>query len=495
MAPLVLAPNVVQRIIYFLIHNDCLPVDRHAKRVPDLAKYATISRIWQDGIERETFASLRLDFGRLSKATSIVTSQRRRYVRTIKLDVALPKSGPVESPETDEEKLRNNRALQATFEMFMQVMSLWEAKDVQREGIKLYVDTSTPDDAVSGRLDSPSSWKRQEQLERRRVLSLLELTNPGRITDYPPVVAITEYKGNSSEISIHISAVATCVLLSKLPAVKTAFIDWWRCSHFSRVRPSLSAAISQINQPMDELCISDSSLTFGDWLTFTPPSATSMQELDELSISIRNFSQRLKRLELYDILISDELFFPGTLSLGMAPRWDRLVKLNLHYLPVTHAGEWLFLPDPDASSSFEGELNSGGLSLSCGDMPIGESHPKPSIAAPAMQRFYLSVARAALQMPQLRQMKLIAQLENSISWHKCWHKFRYYTTELVAEALWTSSSGFVPDNEVLDCWRKVPKKHLKKELLVEISNDENAVESLGDDESDMEESDEKLGVA
>ncbi|KAL7953526.1 hypothetical protein V8C34DRAFT_296788 [Trichoderma compactum] len=477
MAPIILAPEIIHNIIYFLIHDYLVVTDDDSWGLtPGYGRYAAISRIWQDEIERETFASLRLDLDGLLQANIIVIPRRRRFVRTVKLDVALPVPGPVGSPETDEEKLRNNCRLQVTFEAFMRFMSPWRATDVHQGGVKLYVDTSMPDDAISWRPNTPQSRKRQAKLERRRASSLVELTDPDRISQYPPVIAITEYKGNNSDLNVHISAVATCVLLAQLPAVKGAFIDWWRCSHFSRIRSDLAAAISQIKYPIDNLSISDSSLTYGDWFPYNPPPASSVQQVDELSISIRNMSQRLKRLEIYDVSISDELFFPKTPSVDMMPIWDRLVMISLHYLPVTHSGEWLFLPDPDASSSSEEEPDSDDSS-SWGGWPSEEPQPTPGIAAPAMQQFYLAAAHAALQMPALKQMKLIAMLESGI----CWHKFWYHSEELMARALWTSSSGFVPDEEVLDRWRMVPRKHIEIDLEVEISEDENALENSDDE--------------
>lgn len=240
MAPVILAPEIIHNIIYFLTHDYLVSIDDDSwGLVPGYGRYAAISRAWQDEIERETFASLRLDLDGLLQASFIVTHRRRRFIRTIKLDVALPMPGPVESPETDAEKLRNNCKLQVTFEAFMQFMSPWFPADVHKAGVKLYVDTSMPDDAFSWRPNTPQSRKRRAKLERRRASSLVELTNPGRILDYPPVIAITEYKGNNSDLNVHISAVATCVLLAKLPAVKGAFIDWWRCNHFSRIRPGI----------------------------------------------------------------------------------------------------------------------------------------------------------------------------------------------------------------------------------------------------------------
>ncbi|KAL7952080.1 hypothetical protein V8C42DRAFT_306091 [Trichoderma barbatum] len=125
------------------------------------------------------------------------------------------------------------------------------------------------------------------------------------------------------DLGIHISAVATYVLLAKMPAVKQAFIDWWRCNRLPRIWTDLSAALSHINHSIDDLTISNSSLTFGDWLPFTLPSASSANGPDELSKSLRILSQRLKTLDIYDITISDELFFPRTPPLVMEPRWDR----------------------------------------------------------------------------------------------------------------------------------------------------------------------------
>ncbi|KAK4062938.1 hypothetical protein Trihar35433_8733 [Trichoderma harzianum] len=130
MATVILAPEIIHNIIYFLIHDYVVLLDDDSwGLVPGYGRYAAVSRIWQYEIERETFASLRLDLDRLLQANFIVTHRRRRLVRTIKLDVALPMPGPVESPETEEEKLRNNRRLQVTFEAFMRFMSPWQPYD------------------------------------------------------------------------------------------------------------------------------------------------------------------------------------------------------------------------------------------------------------------------------------------------------------------------------------------------------------------------------
>lgn len=202
-----------------------------------------------------------------------------------------------------------------------------------------------------------------------------------------------------------------------------------------------------------------------------PPASTlSSQGEDGLSRAFHILSQRLKTLSIEGIIVSDELFFPRTLPVHIVePRWERLVTFHLCYPPVTPSGEWLFLPDPNASSDSENEATIFDDFIS-----ITSSQERRSdrcIAAPAMQQFYIAAGRAALQMPALERMTLNAELGDDYDY---WHKFYYHAERQTAQALWTSSSGFVPDDDVLECWRKVPRKFLKGELEVEISDDASA---------------------
>ncbi|KAL7961210.1 hypothetical protein V8C34DRAFT_274062 [Trichoderma compactum] len=466
MAPIILTPELIQRIIYFLIH-DWTRYGHPLRR--GVGKYAVVSALWQDTIERKTFASLYLDLERLSEVNSVVTSRRRRYVREILLEIVLPWPGPRQNPEKDKEKLRNNRALQATFEAFLQSLSQWAADELHQGGIRLQIFAPLP---VEKRLDSPS-WEgeRGPMWNRRYAGSVLELTDPARIAQYSPVVAISEIQMDRPRFEDrHISVVAICTLLAKLPAAKRVSVDWWKWRRFSRMRNDLADALSQINHPIDSFHICDDS--YGAMSrSQSPPAATlSSEGEDGLSRAFHILSQRLKTLHIDDIIVSDELFFPRTLSAHMAePRWERLVTFHLCYPPVTPSGEWLFIPDPNASDDSEDEnsMFSDWISLTSNQEPRSER----CIATPAMQQFYVAAGRAALQMPALEWMTLDAGLAEG---NEHWHKFWYHAKRSTAKALWTSSSGFVPDNDVLECWRKVPRKYLKGELEVEISSDPRA---------------------
>lgn len=160
-------------------------------------------------------------------------------------------------------------------------------------------------------------------------------------------------------------------------------------------------------------------------------------------------SQRLRHLDLYDVVVSDELFLQHNLPPEMASpaHWARLENFTLYYPPVTPYGEWLFYPAQVAWAT---------------------------VASPALQRRYLAAARAALAMPLLKNMTLVAQLVD----YRDWHRFWYYrdAKRNFNRVLWSSSSGFVPDDEVLAAWREVPRRHWgdKAELIVEILDDEYA---------------------
>lgn len=223
----ILTPEIIQRIIYFLTH------DSLHYRLPDAGQYAVVSPFWQDRIERETFAALYLDLERLSEINSIVTSRRRGYVRTILLEIVLPWPGPRQNPEKDKEKLRNNRALQATFEAFLQSLSQWGADEVHQGGIELRIFAPLP---VEKRAESPSWGERGYMWRRRYAGSVLELTDPARIAQYSPVVAISGIEMERVFEDRHISAVAVLTLLAKLPAAKRVFVNWWKWRRFSRMR-------------------------------------------------------------------------------------------------------------------------------------------------------------------------------------------------------------------------------------------------------------------
>lgn len=228
MAPVLLAPEILQRIIFFLTHDlrpglEALPPEFWNRR-PDARHYASVSRFWQHEIERETFAYLHLDLHQLSQLNSIVTAQRRAYVRNIWLQIKLPEPGPWRSRETNDKKLRNNQAFQAVLEAFLQSLSQWDAAEVHKGGVGLNFYVPLPLDEPPARL--LGIGLPQGLWEPRYRKSVLELTDPERITRLLPAVTITKLE--MSLISYqerNLFVVAICALLAKLPATKAVTLD------------------------------------------------------------------------------------------------------------------------------------------------------------------------------------------------------------------------------------------------------------------------------
>lgn len=189
-------------------------------------------------------------------------------------------------------------------------------------------------------------------------------------------------------------------------------------------------------------------------------------------------SQRLKTLDLYNLVISDELLYPSAvLNDKMQANWFRLETFYISYSPITPSGQWLFLPEHSARRPEDTESEETMSEDSTNNNGGRENyrHHNLPIATPAMQKFYLAAAHAALHLPVLREMLLVASLELADPNCDNWHKFQYLVKNYKGTACWSSSVGSAPEEEVLDCWRKVPKKHHDSELDVILSSDENAI--------------------
>lgn len=283
--------------------------------------------------------------------------------------------------------------------------------------------------------------------------------------------------------------VAICALLAKLPATTAVALDWWKTLQFATMRNGNSSsllplkqilnlvilgvidiadAVSRVGHPIDEFEFWDSHYDIHGQALLSTATEILREGEDRLSKSFHVLSQSVKDFSIHMIPVSDEIFFPRTFPAGLTePRWNRLVYFILHYPPFDPWGEILFLPDPyrDESSS------ESAASVYFGSVSTEASLPNLDIATLAIQRLYLAAARVALQMPVLREMELVAELGMG----KYWHGFRYFVQGTLATATWTSSSGFMPEDEVLEHWHEVPKENLQLELNVVISGDKNAV--------------------
>ena len=152
--------------------------------------------------------------------------------------------------------------------------------------------------------------------------------------------------------------------------------------------------------------------------TFNTPvnrlrAADAPPETDALSQTIRAVSQRLKSCSLYHVAVSEEIFFPLCLDVkDGAPHWQRLEGFYLNFPPATPCGQLLFETEPAAAGSDDEDAASSTSSVDS-DSRHQQRRLKPGKATAKMQRFHLAAARAALEMPLLKNMVLTAWVATS----------------------------------------------------------------------------------
>ena len=229
MSNAILVPDILRYVLYLAIHEWRTPEGSPCQQwrmIPNAAAYATVNRQWQDIIESYTFEVINLTKDRFQGINSTINPRRRRYLRTINLDIVLPKRGDVGSDEPEEEKLQNNEVLQADLEAFLNLLSKWPSTDMHQHGVKLSIDAWAPNDPRRRECRSQfgtisSRW------ERKHRDSVLELTDYQKILNLPPVYGITQVERREVYKGRHIAGATLATLVAKFPMIKMASIEWW----------------------------------------------------------------------------------------------------------------------------------------------------------------------------------------------------------------------------------------------------------------------------
>ncbi|KAI2615870.1 hypothetical protein GGR54DRAFT_611381 [Hypoxylon sp. NC1633] len=445
--------EIIEQIVYYLTHDwdgrggqkpRLSGTMRIWDRISGAAPYATVNKTWQVAVERETFSFLCLDLGRLAEADAILNKvpRRQKYVRTIRLNVSCA-TDHWDFGSYDQFIDHNNRVLQDTFEAFLETLSDW----TPGPPLELCLDAFALTE--NGRREIPS--------DRIPTIGPIELPDPERVLRCGPVHVVTVVGMEPEEPGRTLSATAMCALVARLPAAKCVYMNSLGVGnhHYLQARNGFAQALKTVTHAMDDLFIAGGN--FHPSSHPEPPRAPGQHkaEPDALSQVLGVMSLRLQSLDLYDVAISDELFLQHNLPAGMASpaHWARLENLSVYYPIVMASGESLFYWDPS----------------------IPDEEEPVIVADPAIQRRYLTAARAALDMPQLQNMVLVADLDFEEDWHKFWY-CRNAEGD-VPKAIWTSGFGFEPEEEVLEAWRDVARKHSggTEELEVVISEIEDDV--------------------
>ncbi|KAI0901134.1 hypothetical protein F4806DRAFT_492021 [Annulohypoxylon nitens] len=144
-------PYEVRQDIYTLIVRQTDSRARDSGSVTTLARYATVSRRWQEEfVEPLTFKELRVTTKRLKDLNDIVASPRRRaLVQTIHFHVSLDRYEQYldSEPETSSERRRSADILTSALKGLFRAMILWRKSETSPRGLDLHLIVDSPSDS------------------------------------------------------------------------------------------------------------------------------------------------------------------------------------------------------------------------------------------------------------------------------------------------------------------------------------------------------------
>ncbi|ETS79362.1 hypothetical protein PFICI_09215 [Pestalotiopsis fici W106-1] len=474
-----LPPEVMRRIIDLLIHEhrSVVTVDRSSEishhrwaLTKDAPVYASVCKFWQDIIERESFAILFLSLERLSDANTIMSPRRRGYVQSIHLQVILPHYfdaawGQVETPE---EQLDNSVITTATIKAFIEHMAKWKMEDLPKDRrLTVRLVAMSPSDEHY----APPEEMRQRQLwprpkwkqiyEKRYENSVLELKDIHTFASLPEVSVIDVIDKPHTSGARHFAPAVVCALFGRLRNVRAATGHVWDdprdySDRRHRIRADLAQVVQDFEVVPDMLILhqeTDNKLHenhSAEPVIFTPQGTD-----DPLTVSLRGLSQRSKNLTLSMFIIGDEFWSTQSTDADNRPAWPFLTHLHMRLRLSTPDGRWRFdYAEPESQSESEGDSESE-------DSEDSDYEAVNSLRRRAMpdmmNNFYRSVARAALQMPQLKFMEL--DFRGWDSKDVTFHTFRYQVKDSGPLATWYSYPSFGPEADIMELWKQVGVKY------------------------------------
>jgi hypothetical protein len=231
------------------------------------------------------------------------------------------------------------------------------------------------------------------------------------------------------------------------------------CLGFTKSLPSLPSSVRVFNLKYPYIPPSDE--------TFLPPNIIATGDFDPFSTSLRMFSRQLTSLTIYLIVISSEFFWPldSDLTPQNRPYWPHLTSLTIFYVPVTPYGDWLFERDPAQEADYDSEEGRDlSLHMKEDELPRREDWNTVIFReipnARLMNDFYLAAGRAAVKMPHLREMVLVAEKGRPE------HSLEFKGMDSKASLTFISTPRFEPEATVLDVWKEAAKKNTRAELEI-----------------------------
>ncbi|KAK8131959.1 hypothetical protein PG999_000132 [Apiospora kogelbergensis] len=361
--------------------------------------YATVSREWQRFIEPTTFASLKLDQGRLGQARETLTPTRQTYVRKIQFTALLPDYHDLkELEESDSEKKENNEAFSDAVTSLMEFLSTWSS--AHNGGIELELCAACTIDlqGYNGGMEKALWILNRRERRERCVLSYVAL-NDGLYHQLPELSLVRKFTCPPASVTHRRLVPRTCCeIASRFPRLRS--IDWnlrdgsHDYSFRLQLRNDFAIGLSALPESIRHFTLSyvGDTTSFGHFIDDPDPLIYPGATRDPLSVALRKVSIQMEDVSLY-MVAGSELLWDSDLHPNQQGHWPllRKIELRLNVNNRTPQGEALFDFDPLE--------------------PDYDPSPGPRIASdrvvpiPAqLTPYQLALARAAGRMPNLTSL-------------------------------------------------------------------------------------------
>ncbi|KAH7158098.1 hypothetical protein B0J13DRAFT_581985 [Dactylonectria estremocensis] len=345
---------------------------------------ATISRPWQQAIEKQTFRRLRLRSTDLDRFEKTVTGSRRRFLSGIRFVIILP-GYPAEARgrfERKEERDANDKAFTDAVNGLFRILKSWdEGKDGLDSGYSIQLDIeavySPTDDFHNGHngcrgtprrieridvaeLENDDEIRRRDLQDRRFQYSYIRLLGPAEL---PVVRAISGF--NTTVIKRRLAHRTAVDIAAKLPNLRSG--NWFMDDSEQRYpamrrsgRHQLAEVVRDVLPAAEALqtlhvCMSQDLLWNHAWLpadlTVVGKEASGQEtsgqgSFDPLGCAIREATADLGSLKNLTVTgcLDESLLWPSPSSGPRLaePFWQRLQRLDVQFNMTTPSGGWYF---------------------------------------------------------------------------------------------------------------------------------------------------------
>ena len=305
-------------------------------KVLSMARYATISRLWQGLIEQHTFRKLYLTDKRLDAAQAILRSANRlTYLRECEYEIGMSQFSE-DITEYNMHKKQNAILTQHVSQLFTAFHSLQESSNGSMSNIKLRLHAHITDTPGNPN-EQQYSFNTTDKYGCENG-PYLEIDWSG--FDFPPLDMITQFHVNDGSGGVNYKRLhprTCCELAEKFTNLDSIY---WNLSdtdeNRGKIRAEFAKSLEKLPKTLTNLYLS---YKYDEPLEGEQPSdiVTPKNQRDPLSAALGLLIQRLAKIFIRASL-DTSVYSDG---FDEPPHWPHLQSINMSISAFTPSGTWL----------------------------------------------------------------------------------------------------------------------------------------------------------